>query len=134
MFQLITRSLTLPTSSLVRLHSSAAASSQFLNNFMSSTEKGPVQTAIEQKITDALQPSVLQTINESHLHAHHVAMKGNTNKETHFRVTVVSEQFQGKSLMQRHRMIYGLLSDELNQGLHALSLKTKTPAELEKAK
>lgn len=48
-------------------------------------------------------------------------------------MTVVSEAFKGKSLMQRHRLIYGLLDDELkNQGLHALTLKTKTQAELEK--
>ncbi|CAO3612845.1 unnamed protein product [Mucor hiemalis] len=100
----------------------SASSTHFLNEFMTSKEKGPVQLAIEFK-----------TINESHLHAHHAAMKGNTNKETHFRVTVVSEDFKGKSLMQRHRLIYGLLDDELkNQGLHALTLKTKTQAELEK--
>lgn len=49
------------------------------------------------------------------------------------RVTVVSDEFKGKSLMQRHRLIYGILDDELkNQGLHALTLKTKTQAELEK--
>lgn len=33
--------------------------------------------------------------------------------------------------MQRHRLIYSMLSDELSQGLHALSLKTKTPEEVQ---
>ncbi|KAI8385751.1 bola protein [Blakeslea trispora] len=118
-------------SSLIRAHSTH--STAFLKDFMTTQEKGPIQLSIEDKITEALQPSILETINESHLHAHHAAMKGNTNKETHFKVTVVSEAFQGKSLMQRHRLIYNLLSDELqHQGLHALTLKTKTLAEVEK--
>ncbi|KAG2197233.1 hypothetical protein INT47_003608 [Mucor saturninus] len=113
----------------VRFHSTTP----FLNTFMSSNEKGPLQLVIESKLTEALDPTVLETINESHKHAHHEAMKGVTNKETHFRVTVVSDAFKGKSLMQRHRLIYGLLDDELkNKGLHALTLKTKTQAELEK--
>ncbi|OAD02272.1 hypothetical protein MUCCIDRAFT_82660 [Mucor lusitanicus CBS 277.49] len=100
---------------------------------MTSKEKGPIQISIENKITEALNPTILEAVNESHLHAHHAAMKGNTNKETHFKVTVVSDEFKGKSLMQRHRLIYGLLNDELqNQGLHALTLKTKTQEELEK--
>ncbi|GAA5802899.1 bola-like protein-domain-containing protein [Helicostylum pulchrum] len=110
-----------------------SSSTNFLNTFMSSNEKGPVQLSIESKITEALNPTILEAVNESHKHAHHEAMKGVTNKETHFKVTVVSDAFQGKSLMQRHRLIYGLLDDELkNQGLHALTLKTKTQAELEK--
>ncbi|KAG0183270.1 hypothetical protein DFQ28_001840 [Apophysomyces sp. BC1034] len=100
---------------------------------MTTKEKGPVQLAIESKLIEALNPSTLEALNESHLHAHHAAMKGNTNKETHFRVTVVSEEFSGKSMMQRHRMVYKILGDELQQGLHALSLKTKTQAELEKS-
>ncbi|KAI8061437.1 bola domain protein [Gongronella butleri] len=116
-----------------RLYSSPAPS-RFLNDFMTTQEKGPVQQSIEDKLIEALEPTILETVNESHLHAHHSAMKGNTNKETHFKVTVVSDKFQGKTLMQRHRIIYGLLDDELKQGLHALTLKTKTQSELDRAK
>ncbi|RCH84993.1 hypothetical protein CU098_005989 [Rhizopus stolonifer] len=111
----------------VRFHSTTA----FLKDFMTTQEKGPIQLSIESK-ANALHPTILETVNESHLHAHHAAMKGNTNKETHFKVTVISDEFKGKSLMQRHRLIYNLLNDELqNKGLHALTLKTKTQAELE---
>ncbi|ORZ01486.1 bola-like protein-domain-containing protein [Syncephalastrum racemosum] len=99
----------------------------------SSSDKGPTYTSIESKINEALHPSFLEIINESHLHAHHAPMRGNTNPETHFRVTVVSEEFAGKPLMKRHRMIYDLLAPELEAGLHALSLRTKTQAEMEKA-
>lgn len=46
---------------------------------------------------------------------------------------VASSSFILQSMMQRHRMIYGALSEEMQQGLHALSLKTKTPEEASKA-
>ncbi|TPX55010.1 hypothetical protein SeMB42_g00041 [Synchytrium endobioticum] len=93
---------------------------------------GPIYTAIHTKITDKLQPTVLDIIDDSHLHASHAAMRaeGNKHKETHFRVTVVSDSFHGKPIVARHRMIYDLLSDEFKVGgLHALSLNTKTPSE-----
>lgn len=44
-------------------------------------------------------------------------------------VRVVSDTFSGKLLVARHRMIYQLLKEELDAGLHALQLNTKTPAE-----
>ncbi|KAF9512434.1 hypothetical protein BS47DRAFT_1297702, partial [Hydnum rufescens UP504] len=71
---------------------------------------------------------------DSWRHSHHSAMKdsGGGNGETHFSLQVVSEAFAGKTTMQRHRMIYAALSDELAAGLHALSLTTKTPGEVEK--
>ncbi|KAK9694723.1 BolA domain UV induced protein Uvi31 [Basidiobolus ranarum] len=92
---------------------------------------GPIYLSMEKKLTEGLKPEKLEIVNESHLHAHHAPMKGVTSKETHFRVYVVSDQFEGKNLMQRHRMIYSLLNDELAEGLHALALKTKTPKEVQ---
>lgn len=44
----------------------------------------------------------------------------------------MSEEFQGKRLVQRHQMVYQLLQDEFKQGLHALSMDTKTPDEASK--
>ncbi|CAM0137391.1 BolA domain UV induced protein Uvi31 [Umbelopsis sp. WA50703] len=108
-------------------------SSVFLRSFMDTAKQGPVQQQMEAKLQEAFKPTILDIVNESHLHAHHEAMQGNTNRETHFRVTIVSEDFQGKNLMQRHRSIYNLLNDELQAGVHALSLKTKTPQEIEKS-
>ncbi|KAJ3353901.1 hypothetical protein GGF32_002759 [Allomyces javanicus] len=94
---------------------------------------GSVAAQIHDKITAACQPTVLEIIDDSRKHAGHAAMKGLAAKETHFRVTIVSDTFAGKPLLQRHRMIYGILGDELRAGLHALQLATKTPAEMEKA-
>ncbi|KZV63803.1 bola-like protein [Peniophora sp. CONT] len=92
----------------------------------------PVESAIQSKLTELLKPSALTVTNDSWQHRHHAAMReqGDTNGETHFSVQVVSDAFKGKSTMQRHRMIYSALSEEFANGLHALSLTTKTPAEL----
>ncbi|KAF9263359.1 bola-like protein [Marasmius fiardii PR-910] len=98
-----------------------------------SDESGPIATSIRQKLI-ALEPSELAIVNDSWQHRHHAAMRaqGGGNGETHFSVHIVSEAFQGKTTIQRHRMIYDILAEELQQGLHSLSLKTKTPAEIQK--
>ncbi|KAH9083509.1 bola-like protein [Lactarius deliciosus] len=94
----------------------------------------PVQRVIHDKLTTLLQPSVLTITNDSWQHRHHAAMRDQGgNGETHFSVRVVSEEFVGKTMMQRHRMIYAALSEELKNGLHALTLNAKTEAELLKA-
>ncbi|KAM5531593.1 hypothetical protein V8D89_014762 [Ganoderma adspersum] len=94
---------------------------------------GPVEEAMRNKLAELLRPSQLDITNDSWQHRHHAPMRaaGGGNGETHFSVHVVSEQFQGKSTMQRHRMIYAALSEEFAAGLHALSLKTKTPSEVQ---
>ncbi|KAK9822010.1 hypothetical protein WJX74_000220 [Apatococcus lobatus] len=97
---------------------------------MAQSFTGPQSEAISRKLGDALQPSRLQVVNESHLHAGHMGNPdGAADAETHFRVEVISEAFQGKPMVARHRMVYGLLQHELNSGVHALALKTKTPSE-----
>ncbi|KAG0378303.1 hypothetical protein BGX24_004189 [Mortierella sp. AD032] len=100
---------------------------------MASQQDGPLTTSIRTTLMEVLKPEALEIINDSAKHAHHSAMRGVDSKETHFRVNVVSEAFAGKSTMQRHRLIYGALSKDFEAGLHALSLNTKTPAEVAKA-
>ncbi len=82
-----------------------------------------MQTQIESKIRQAMQPDFLEVINESHLHNVPVG------SESHFKVTVVSGQFNGKMLIARHRQINGILAEELNGKIHALALHTLTPDE-----
>ena len=48
----------------------------------------------------------------------------------HFEAIIVSEDFQGKSLIQRHQMVYKVLGDRMKSEIHALSMKTLTPGEL----
>jgi len=52
--------------------------------------------------------------------------------ESHFKVVVISEAFEGPSLIQRHRLVNALLEAELAGGVHALSIKAKTPAQWDK--
>ena len=49
--------------------------------------------------------------------------------ETHFRLTIVSRSFEGQSRLARQRMVYGALSHELANGVHAIAMTTLTPAE-----
>ena len=73
-----------------------------------------IQTQIEQKLA-ALTPDVLQVENESHMH------NVPANSETHFKVTLVSDSFDGMMPVKRHQQIYALLADELSlAGDHAL--------------
>lgn len=84
-----------------------------------------MQARITDKLTAALSPSVLEVMNESHNHS---VPKGS---ETHFKVVVVSDAFAGKVQVARHRLIYGVLGEEMTRkpGVHALSIIAKTPAE-----
>ncbi len=82
-----------------------------------------IQATIQSKIEAALQVTVLEVENESHMHS------VPANSETHFRVVLVSEDFENKNLLARHRQINKLLEDELNGGVHALALHTFNPQE-----
>lgn len=86
-----------------------------------------VANAIREKIEQShLRPRHLEVVNESHMHS---VPKGS---ETHFKVLVVSEAFDGMGPVDRHRTVNALLKHELATGVHALSLRTLTPAQWEK--
>lgn len=89
---------------------------------------------IREKLEKELSPVELEVEDVSYQHAGHAAVRGSAGAgadgETHFNLRVVSDAFQGKSLVKRHRMVYDLLQEELQSGLHALSIVAKTPAEV----
>lgn len=85
------------------------------------------QAQITGKLQVALAPIHLEVFNESHLHGRP------EGSESHFRVLVVSEAFVGKSLVAQHRLVHEALREELHQAVHALTLKTMTPAEWRQA-
>jgi len=80
---------------------------------------------IRNDLTTALQPSRLEVIDESGLHAGHAgAVPGKT---THVRVVVEAEAFRGKSRIDSHRMVNELLKSEIAAGLHALAIEARAP-------
>lgn len=93
---------------------------------MSATENRTRQ-AITKKLNEAFAPESLDVTDESHLHADHAGHR--PGGETHFRVYIVSPAFEGKSRIDRHRMINQVLADELAAGVHALALKAQAPGE-----
>ncbi|KAF7822682.1 sufE-like protein 1, chloroplastic/mitochondrial [Senna tora] len=84
---------------------------------------------IKEKLEKELSPVELQVEDISYQHAGHAGARG-SDGETHFNLKVVSKEFEGKSLVKRHRLIYNLLQEELQSGLHALSIVAKTPSEV----
>jgi len=86
---------------------------------------GPVEASITSKLSSAFQPTELQVINESFMHS------VPPGSESHFKVVVVSEAFQGAARVGRHRMVNSALREELDAGLHALSIQAFTPAQWE---
>lgn len=97
---------------------------------MRSSTSGPLEAQIFKKLQN-ISPTFVKITNDSHKHSHHRPMVDAANTtESHFKVEIVSDQFVGKSLPQRHRMIYKLLDDEFKlHGLHALQLQTRTNEE-----
>jgi sulfur transfer protein SufE/stress-induced morphogen len=91
------------------------------------------KAVIEEKLEEALTPTELEVEDVSYQHAGHSGVERGAT-ETHFNVKVVSQSFEGRSLLKRHRLVYDVLKDELQTGgVHALSLITKTPREVSAA-
>jgi BolA protein len=82
-----------------------------------------VQQQIEAKLRAQFAPLHLEVDNESHMH------NVPEGSESHFRVVLVSEQFDGQPLVQRHRAVNRALEQELHDQIHALALHTMSPEE-----
>jgi len=82
--------------------------------------------AIREKLQMTFSPDQLDIIDESHSHAGHAGAK---EGKGHFNVVIVSDQFVGKSLINRHKMIYEALADLMETDIHALSIKAQTSDE-----
>ena len=86
-----------------------------------------MQERIVARLTAALEPLVLDVIDESDRHAGHAGAREGGG--THYRVRVVSAKFERRSRVERHRRVYDLLAAEFADGLHALALIAKAPGE-----
>ncbi|CAH0541033.1 BolA family protein [Vibrio marisflavi] len=82
-----------------------------------------IKDVLETKLTEGFEPTFLKVINESYMH------NVPEGSESHFKVVVVSTQFEGQRLVARHRAVNQVLSNELANNIHALSIKAYTPEE-----
>lgn len=87
---------------------------------------GPMAARIHSRLAEALSPLHVELVDESHMHS-------GPNRETHFNLAVVSEAFTGLPQVRRHRRVYDALRAELADGVHALTLRTLSPAEWQEA-
>lgn len=79
------------------------------------------------KLSKALSPDRLDIADDSHRHAGHSGAR--PDGETHFTVTIVSASFAGKSRIDRQRLVYDIVAEELRERVHALALVLQTPEE-----
>ncbi len=87
-----------------------------------------IQDNIAKKLNDAFSPEHLEVINESYMHS---VPEGS---ESHFKITIVCDEFKDKMLIARHRLVNKVLEEELQKdrtegGIHALALHTLTMEE-----
>ncbi|HSL69301.1 MAG TPA: BolA family protein [Longimicrobiales bacterium] len=87
----------------------------------------PVADAIRQRLTTALSPSRLALVDESARHAGHAGAR--PQGESHFRVSIVSAKFAGKSRVERQRMVFAALGDLMQTEIHALAITALAPGE-----
>ncbi|GFD88527.1 transcriptional regulator [Tenacibaculum sp. KUL152] len=84
-----------------------------------------VKTFLEEAIRSALSPLYLEVLDESFMH------NVPEGAQSHFKVTVVSDAFEGKRLLARHREVNALAAEALAGPVHALALHTYTAKEWE---
>ena len=86
-----------------------------------------IRDTITEKLTEAFKPQSLRVEDESHKHEGHAGHR--PGGETHFRLYIVSPSFEGKSRIERHRMINATLAAELAGSVHALAIHAQAPGE-----
>lgn len=82
---------------------------------------------IRRILETALAPESVELVDESHLHAGHAGAKSGGG---HYDLTIVGECFRGLNAVQRHRLVYTTLSEEMGSEIHALSIKAFAPDEI----
>ncbi|MGD7033405.1 BolA family protein [Methylotuvimicrobium buryatense] len=81
---------------------------------------------IRKLLNDSLKPEQIEIIDNSAAHAGHIGAQSGGG---HYHVTIVSEAFEGKTLVQRHQLIYKALGDMMKQQIHALGINAMSPSE-----
>lgn len=88
---------------------------------------GIITENIRSKLNDQFSPQLLEIEDQSESHRGHVGYR--EGGETHFHVRLTSSKFEGQNRVQRQRLVYAALADELAGPIHALSLELKAPSD-----
>jgi BolA protein len=86
-----------------------------------------LEPVMRERLVGALEPEALEITDDSAAHAGHAGAAPGGN--THWTVAVVSRSFAGKPTLARHRMVYAALGDLMNNPIHALQIRARTPDE-----
>ncbi len=84
---------------------------------------------IETRLAEALSPELLNVIDNSQAHAGHAGVQ---NGGGHYHVKIVSNHFEGQSMVKRHQLIYQALGEMMKVQIHALGIEASTPSEISK--
>lgn len=84
---------------------------------------------IIKRLKEAFEPETLGVEDESYMHRGHA---GAGDGRSHFRVLIISEAFEEKSLVDRHRWIYRVLGEMMRLDIHALAIDAWSPDELDR--
>ncbi len=98
-----------------------------MNDLATAPHPLPLTDVITARLTEALAPTALQVVNDSHHHAGHMGDDG--TGETHFTVVVESERFAGLSRVARQRLVNQALADLLSTRIHALAIRARAPGD-----
>jgi len=82
-----------------------------------------IQNQLQGRLEAHFSPVFAEIVNESHMH------NVPPGSESHFKVTLVSDRFEGLRLVKRHQEVYGLLTDLMQGPIHALALHTMTASD-----
>lgn len=85
---------------------------------------GGMREAIEARLHERLAASLVEVVDESHLHAGHAGARGGGG---HFRAVIVSERFAGLSRVKAQQLVYAALGEWMGREIHALAMQTFTP-------
>ena len=94
---------------------------------MNAPATGPVATEMLRRLEAALSPTAVELVDESELHRGHGGY--NPAGESHFRLTIESAAFAGRSRVERQRLVYSALGELMHERVHALSIRASAPGE-----
>jgi len=87
----------------------------------------PIAAEMAARLQTALSPTLLDLVDDSEAHRGHAGH--DERGESHFKLTIESAAFNGKSRVERQRMVYAAIGDLMRERVHALTIKATAPGE-----